>query len=152
MGISELSYENLIELTTKYKNYHQIIKSLNLSGNGTGNYKTLKQQLTKYNIEFISNRSIAGRSNKDRMSDDSVFVKESTYPRHALKRRIIKDKLMIYKCMECDNEGQHNNKPLVLQLDHINGVSNDNRLDNLQFLCPNCHSQTETFASKNLKK
>ena len=40
---------------------------------------------------------------------------------------------------------------LTLQLDHINGINNDNRKENLRFLCPNCHSQTNTFAGKNLK-
>jgi hypothetical protein len=45
-----------------------------------------------------------------------------------------------------------NNKGLVLQLDHINGVHNDNRVENLRILCPNCHSQTDTFCAKNIKK
>ena len=40
-------------------------------------------------------------------------------------------------------------KPLVLQLDHINGVFNDNRIENLRLVCPNCHSQFTTFAGKN---
>ena len=40
-------------------------------------------------------------------------------------------------------------QPLVLQLDHINGVNNDNRIENLCYLCPNCHSQTPTFAGRN---
>ena len=42
------------------------------------------------------------------------------------------------------------NGKLVLELDHINGDHTDNRIENLRFLCPNCHSQTETFRSKNI--
>lgn len=54
-----------------------------------------------------------------------------------------------YICSECKID-EWNNKPIVLDLDHINGLSNDNRYLNLRFLCPNCHSQTETYRGKNI--
>jgi hypothetical protein len=44
------------------------------------------------------------------------------------------------------------NKPVLLQLDHINGINNDNRVENLRFLCALCHSQTPTWCGKNMKK
>jgi hypothetical protein len=53
-----------------------------------------------------------------------------------------------YACVECGNEGVHNGKPLVLQVDHANGVHDDNRPENVRYLCPNCHSQTQTFCGK----
>ena len=53
-----------------------------------------------------------------------------------------------YKCAEC-GICEHNGKPIVLELDHINGDSTNNREDNLRCLCPNCHSQTHTYKSKN---
>ena len=40
---------------------------------------------------------------------------------------------------------------LVLELDHINGVGDDHRLENLRLLCPNCHSQTETYCGRNIR-
>jgi hypothetical protein len=52
-------------------------------------------------------------------------------------------------CKECLNPGIHNNKILVLQVDHIDGNAGNNMPDNLRLLCPNCHSQTDTFAAKN---
>lgn len=52
------------------------------------------------------------------------------------------------KCSECGQENTWNNKPLVLQLDHIDGDSDNNFPKNLRLLCPNCHSQTENFGSK----
>ena len=40
----------------------------------------------------------------------------------------------------------------MLQLDHINGINTDHRLENLRLLCPNCHSQTPTYCGVNVKK
>lgn len=52
------------------------------------------------------------------------------------------------KCSECGQDGLWNNKVLVLQLDHIDGNSDNNQLSNLRLLCPNCHTQTDNFGSK----
>ncbi len=81
-------------------------------------------------------------------SNEEVFIEHSTYPRKDIKKRILNQKLIPYECSECRNDGNHNSKSLVLQLDHINGKAEDNRLENLRFLCPNCHSQTSTYAGK----
>jgi len=56
-----------------------------------------------------------------------------------------------YRCEICSNTGVHNGKPLRLQVDHINGEAHDDRIENLRFLCPNCHSQTETFTGRNAR-
>jgi len=90
-------------------------------------------------------------SKNKRIPDEFVFVEKSTYARHHIKRRVLEQKLIPYKCNDCGISGDWNNKPLVLQLDHKNGINNDHRLENLGFLCPNCHSQTLTYAAKNRK-
>jgi 5-methylcytosine-specific restriction endonuclease McrA len=56
---------------------------------------------------------------------------------------------MEYKC-QCCGISEWLDKPISLQLDHINGINNDHRIENLRFLCPNCHSQTDTYAGKNI--
>lgn len=96
--------------------------------------------------------SLIGKPNgrKQVFANEQVFVENSSYPRHRLKERIIKQKLLRYVCFDCGNEGNHNGKPLVLQLDHIDGVNNNNVLNNLRFLCPNCHSQQDTYGAKNI--
>lgn len=86
--------------------------------------------------------------NKRELKD--ILVENSTYTnRTFLKARLVKENLLKYECAICGNQGLWNNSPLSLQLDHINGINNDHRLENLRFLCPNCHSQTETFSGRN---
>ena len=81
-------------------------------------------------------------------TNEQVFTENSLYPRKDIKKRIIDQQLILYECDLCGNRGFHNGKILTLQLDHINGKAEDNRLINLRFLCPNCHSQTSTYAGK----
>lgn len=89
--------------------------------------------------------------NRNRRFDNSVvFVENSSYPRHRLKFRIIEGNMIPHKC-ECGIGSEWNGKKLSLQLDHKNGINNDNRIVNLRFLCPNCHSQQMTYAGKNKK-
>lgn len=86
-----------------------------------------------------------------RIPHEQLFVKNCKHGRRIVKTAIIRDEVMPYRC-GCGLTDNWQGKPLVLQLDHINGINNDNRLENLRFLCPNCHSQTETFCGSNCKK
>ena len=56
-----------------------------------------------------------------------------------------------YKCSSCGIT-EYNNKPITLQVDHIDGDRTNNEFSNLRFLCPNCHSQTDTYGIRNMTK
>jgi hypothetical protein len=88
----------------------------------------------------------------ERKTIKQLCVVNGKYHRGGLKRRLIKENILKEICDSCGQLPMHNNKVLVLQLDHINGNNKDNRIENLRLLCPNCHSQTETFSGKNIKK
>lgn len=80
---------------------------------------------------------------------DKIFVEGSTYPRHCLKKRIIDNNLILYKCAVCGIGPTWMERPMPLILDHTNGVNNDDRLKNLRFVCSNCDSQLPTYKSRN---
>ncbi len=66
-----------------------------------------------------------------------------------LKSGLIKYGYKQWVCEKCNNHGIWENRKLCLQIDHIDGDSMNNELENLRILCPNCHSQTETYTGKN---
>ena len=86
-----------------------------------------------------------------RKTDEEVFSENSTLARHHVKSRILDGKLIEYRCACCGIGPEWQGKPMPLILDHINGVNNDNRLENLRFVCSNCDSQLSTYKSRNRK-
>ena len=91
--------------------------------------------------------SLKQMSLRTRMPDDQVFSENSPQLTARLLRERVLELGRPYACAEC-GIADWRGKPLTLELDHINGINNDNRLVNLRFLCPNCHSQTETFCNR----
>lgn len=89
---------------------------------------------------------------KTLLDKSQLFKEDSTYDTYTAKTVVQRENLKEYKCEQCGIQDSWNGKPLVLELDHANGKHNDHRLENLRFLCPNCHSQTSTFRGRNIKK
>ena len=80
---------------------------------------------------------------------EELLVRGSAVNNQTIKKRLLEDGFLKNECSECGNPGFHNGKPLVLHLDHEDGDNSNNELSNLRMLCPNCHSQTETFGGRN---
>ncbi len=143
--------EKLVKSSTTYS---EVCRGFGIKESG-GNIRTIKKRIKENNLDIShfegkaytgKRRESTGQKQKE-LSD--ILVENSDYSRAALKRRLINEGVLEYKCFKCVNKGVWMGEELVLQLDHINGVRNDNRLENLRFLCPNCHSQTKTYAGKN---
>lgn len=131
-----------------------ILKYFGLSNKG-GNSKTVWRRILDLgvNSEHIK-RGIGCRRGTSfggitQLPLEEVLIVGSSYARKNLKKRLISNNLLANICASCGLTGLWNGMAITLQLEHINGVSNDNRLSNLCLLCPNCHSQTKTFAGRN---
>ena len=116
-----------------------------------GCYNTIKVNIKRLNLD--TSHFIKAPNNKPRAhySFDELFCIGSKAHQTIRKNYITKNKLINYVCAVCGLGNQYNSKSLTLTLDHINGDRQDNRLENLRFVCPNCHSQTDNYASKNIK-
>ena len=111
-------------------------------------YNNTKRQLSEETKEKISLKLKKKYTCEEK---EKYNKKKSTKKINRLKDRLINSGLKENKCEVCGiTEWQ--NKPIVLQLHHINGNHKDNNIENLQILCPNCHSQTDNYCSKNRKK
>jgi len=129
----------------------EVLKKINLKIVG-GNYRTVHIKIRKLGLDtshFLGQRHLTGKKiYSKRIPLSEVLVQNSDYNRGTLKKRLIQDKIIEEKCSICGMFPEWNSKRLVLILDHINGVNNDNRIENLRLLCPNCNSQTDTFCCK----
>ncbi len=112
----------------------------------------MKNIIDTYNINTSHFKPYKRTNQKPKYSLSEILVCNSTYTNIAkLKERIIKAGILEYRCECCGNKGVWNGQKLTLQLDHKNGDHTNHSINNLRFLCPNCHSQTETFAGRNAK-
>jgi len=151
--------DKLQEVVNDSLSISEVCRRLNMKPVG-GNFKTMKKYFKLHEIDtshFTGKAWNVGdryRNFGKRYTLDEILIKNSTYTSIGLlKRRLIEEGLKEYKC-EGENCGinEWHGKKITLHLDHINGDNLDHRIENLRFLCPNCHSQTPTYGSKNTKK
>jgi hypothetical protein len=137
------------EAVKKSKSLTEVMKTIGIKPIGS-NFKTVKKYITLWNLDishFIADWTTAARAARKIISDEDLFVENSIADSQQVKNRFIKTGVE-NKCAMCSiNSWQ--GQDLTLQMDHINGYSSDNRLENLRLLCPNCHSLTSTYCGKN---
>lgn len=126
-----------------------IIKKLGLKVR-PGNYATMHKYSIMYDISLPAYKNNRGNRWGKNYTDDEIFTENSLIARHSVKNRF--KKITIYKCNICGQDENWMGKKLSLILDHKNGINNDNRRENLRFLCPNCNATLDTHCGKNLKK
>lgn len=149
--LKKWNVDDLADAVAKSTNYSQVCRALGLS-HISSNFRTIKKYIQLQNLDvshFNDSAIVAARRRnaaRIKLSNDEVFRENSPYHNTVVRRKYVK--MVEAICAICGNRGEHMGKPLRLEMDHINGINNDNRLENLRLLCPNCHSQTETFGYK----
>lgn len=150
--IYKLSDEQFVELLKKSSTISEVLFKLGytVKGNSWG-YSQVKRRMDDLNLDYsiFKGKSAVMKITKlNNVKKEDILKENCRHQRTVLRRYVIKNNLIPYKCAICGcTEWQ--GKTLSLELDHINGANNDNRLENLRFLCPNCHSQTSTYGSRN---
>ena len=149
--------DKLEQIVSESYSFAEALRKIGLRDVGS-NFKTIKKYVEEYNIDtshFRGQTWNKGMGNTDYAAYNKLedILKENTnFKSDTLKYRLVKEGLKQWKCEKCGNEGVWEGEELVLELHHINGNHYDNRLENLQILCPNCHSQTDNFRNKNSTK
>lgn len=133
----------------------EVLKKLGLKQAG-GTQENIKNKIEKLRLDvshFTGKLWSKGKTHQDddrikyRFEIDEVFKLGAFVPNRVLRDRVIKNELVPYHCAECLG-AEWRGKQLTLELHHINGNTSDNRIENLTFLCPNCHSLTPTFKNR----
>jgi len=134
----------------------QVIVKLGLVPAG-GNYKSVQNKIALYEPDIAHftgaawNQGVRYRAFDKYPELSELLVLGSTYQSYKLKNRLLKADLLKLACSSC-GLSQWLQKLIPLELDHINGVNNDNRIENMRLLCPSCHALTATYKSKNQKR
>ena len=144
-------FKNIIENSSTISD---ATRKLGLS-TGRGNRKTITNYIKIYNIptNHFQYKPIGNVNKLQKHKISEVLVENSTYTwTSTLKKRLYKEGLKKPICELCGQNENWFGMKISLILDHINGINNDNRLENLQILCPNCNAGQETFCRGNKRK
>lgn len=147
--------EQLIEAVSKSFSYAQTLRSLGLAPAGA-NYASIKRSIAELNLDlshwtgqgWAKNKTIGPRRELSEYLIDNTLRVGPGMNSNAIRKRLIREGVKEAKC-ECCGITEWNGQPAPLELDHINGNHDDNRLENLRILCPNCHAQTDTYRGRN---
>lgn len=150
MKLRKYTAEQLEAAIQSSTSYRQVLQKLNVAAAG-GNYEVLKRAIIYFALDithFTGKGSNKGRSFGPKRPLSDYLSNSHAIQSNKLKKRLLKEHVFEHKCNCCKGTtwlGQC----IPLELHHLNGQSNDNTLENLTLICPNCHALTDNYRGKN---
>ena len=151
MALRKYTKEWLEELCSESYSYAEVLRKAGRVQAG-GSQNTLKKKIEEYNIDishFTGQRWQHSPTFQEKYTPENLFVKNSSVSNQTIRKYLNKYELIPYICSECGCDGHWRDGVLALQLHHKDGDNTNNELDNLTYLCPNCHAITDSFGGKN---
>lgn len=142
--------EEAREAVASSRSYAEALRKLGMRAVG-GNHRLFKEWVGRWGIptdHFDGGASARRAPSKKAKPLSEVLVRNSTYSRNKLKQRLFVEGLKQRTCELCGQDENWRGRTMSLILDHINGVPDDNRLDNLQIVCPNCAATLDTHCGR----
>lgn len=145
--------EMLSEAVAASTSVAAVMRHLGLRQNG-GTHTNLRRRIDKFGIDtshFLGQAHFRGVPDPNRRRPDEILIlrpETANREKPAVLRRALVEMGRPYRCTACETGDSWNGRPLILHVDHIDGRMWDCRPHNVRFLCPNCHSQTATYAGR----
>ena len=130
--------------------WRDLARNLGYNCNSGDLKASIQKRVEELNISTQHFKSVA--PNAIERNEENIFIKNSTANQSTLRKWYLKGQYTEYKCSICGQEPFWQGQPLTLILDHINGINNDDRLENLRWVCPNCNIQLPTTGRANVAK
>jgi hypothetical protein len=138
------------EAVASSRSYAEALRKVGMRVAG-GNHRLFKQWVERWEIptdHFDAGASARRAPSRTAAPLEKVLVRNSNYARNKLKQRLYLEGLKERRCEMCGQDENWQGRTMSLILDHINGVPNDNRLENLRIVCPNCAATLDTHCGR----
>lgn len=144
--IDNYSQKELKQIVEQSNSFHELAKKLGYASFSGDLKKFLEKKIENFDHSHFKQLKPIKRT------VENIFIENSTASQSTLRKWYLQGEYTPYICSICKLEPFWQNKKLTLILDHINGLNNDDRLENLRWVCPNCNQQLDTTNGKNRKQ